>query len=48
MSEVSGGGRVELPHAQGAAAGQVQEGLENLLHVQDQEGWQGGDIPCPR
>ena len=37
-SEVRGGGREELPHVQGAVAAQAQEGLEELLHVQDQEG----------
>ena len=29
----------ELPHAQGTVAAQVQEGLEESLHVQGQEGW---------
>ena len=37
-SEVRGGGREELPHAQGAVAAQVQEGLDELSHVEDQEG----------
>ena len=37
-SEVRGGGREELPHVQGAVAAQAQEGLEELLHVQGQEG----------
>ena len=32
-----GCGREELPHAQGAMAALVQEGLEELLHVQGQE-----------
>ena len=39
-SEVRGHGRVELPHARGAVAVQAQEGLEEILHVQGQEGWQ--------
>ena len=34
-----GGGREEQPHVQGAVAAQVQESLEELLHVQGQEGW---------
>ena len=37
-SEVRGGGREELPHVQGAVAAQVQEGLDELSHVEDQEG----------
>ena len=40
VSEVRGGGREELPHVQGAVAAWVQESLEELLHVQGQEGWQ--------
>ena len=36
--EVRGGSREEQPHVQGAAAAQVQEGGEELLHVQGQEG----------
>ena len=39
MPEVRGGGQEEQPHAQGAMAAQAQEGLEELLHVQGQEGW---------
>ena len=39
MSEVRGSTREELPHVQGAAAAQTQEGQEELLHVQGQEGW---------
>ena len=34
-----GGGGEELPTVQGAVAAQVQEGQEELLHVQGQEGW---------
>ena len=36
--EVRGGGREEQPHFQGAVAAWTQEGLEELLHVQGQEG----------
>ena len=32
-------GREEQPHVQGAVASQVQEGLEELFHVEGQEGW---------
>ena len=42
-SEVRGGSQEELPHVQGAAAVQAQEGREEPLHVQSQEG-----RPCPR
>ena len=38
MSEVRGGARGEQPHIQGAVAARVQEGREELLHVQGQEG----------
>ena len=38
MSEVRGGGREEQHHVQGAVAVRVQEGQEELLHVQGQEG----------
>ena len=31
-------GQKEQPHIQGAVAAQVQEGLEELFHVQGQEG----------
>ena len=36
--EVRGGGREELSHLQGVAAVGVQEGGEELLHIQGQEG----------
>ena len=36
--QARGGGQEELPHVQGAVAARVQEGLEDLLHVQGQEG----------
>ena len=38
LSETRGGGREEQPHIQGAVAVWGQEGLEELLHVQGQEG----------
>ena len=37
-SEVRGGGREEQPYVQGVVAVQAQEGREELLHVQGQEG----------
>ena len=39
MSEARGGGWEEQPHVQGAVAAWAQEGLEELFHVQGQEGW---------
>ena len=39
-SEVRGGSREEQPHIQGAVAEGVQEGLEELSHVEGQEVWQ--------
>ena len=38
MPEARGGGRDEPPPVQGAVAAQEQEGLEELFHVQGQEG----------
>ena len=38
-SEVRGCGQEDEPHDQGAVAAQVQEGLEELSHVEGQEGW---------
>ena len=38
LHEARGGSREELPHVQGAVAARAQEGLEELLHVQGQEG----------
>ena len=38
MPEVRGGGREEQPHVQGVVAALAQEGLEELFHVQGQEG----------
>ena len=43
-----GGSREELPQVQGAAAVRAQEGWEELLPVQGQEGWPWGDNPRPR
>ena len=39
-SEIRGSGREEQPHVQGVVAVRVQEGREELLHVQGQEGQQ--------
>ena len=39
-SDIRGGGREELPHVQGAVATQAQESLEELSHVEGQEGQQ--------
>ena len=38
MPEVRGSSGEEQPHVQGAVAERAQEGLEELLHVQGQEG----------
>jgi len=38
MPKVRGVGREEQPHVQGVAASRAQEGQEELLHVQSQEG----------
>jgi len=38
-SEVKGGSQEEQPYIQGAVAAWAQEGLEELFHVQGQEGW---------
>ena len=38
MPEVRGGGQEELPKVWGAVAARAQEGQEELLHVQGQEG----------
>ena len=40
MPEARGGGREEQPYVQGVVAARAQEGLEELFHVQGQEGWQ--------
>ena len=39
MSEVRGSGPEEQPHVQGVVAAQAQEGLEELSHIEGQEGW---------
>ena len=44
MPEVRGSSRGEQPQVQGVAAVQAQEGREELLHVQGQEG-SGEEIP---
>ena len=36
--KAKGSGREEQPHIQGAVAAQAQEGLEELSHVEGQEG----------
>ena len=38
MTEARGGGREDQPHIQGAMAVRAQEGLEELSHVEGQEG----------
>ena len=40
MLEAWGSGQEEQPHIQGVVAAWVQEGLEELVHIQDQEGRQ--------
>ena len=48
MPEVGGGGgREEQPHVQGVVAARAQEGLEELSHIEGQEGrWE--EIPLIR
>ena len=36
--EARGGGREDQPHVQGAVASRAQEGLEELSHIEGQEG----------
>ena len=38
--EARSGSQEEKPHVQAAVAAQVQEDLEELSHVEGQEGWQ--------
>ena len=38
MPKARGGGREDQPHVQGAVAERAQEGLEELSHVEGQEG----------
>ena len=40
MPGARGGGQEDQPHVQGAMAAWVQEGLEELSHVEGQEGQQ--------
>ena len=47
MPETRGGGLEDQPHVQGVVAAWVQEGLEELSHVEGQEGRWWGDIPHP-
>ena len=37
--EARGSGREDQPQVQGAVAARAQEGLEELSHVEGQEGW---------
>ena len=37
-SEVRGGGQEDQPHVQGAMVARAQDGLEELSHVESQEG----------
>ena len=39
MPKARGVSREEQPHVQGVVAAQAQEGREELLHFQGQEGW---------
>ena len=39
-SEIRGGSWEDQPLVQGAVAARAQEGLEELSHVEGQEGWQ--------
>ena len=47
-SKARGGCREEELHVQGAVAAWAQEGWEELLAIQGQEGWLWGDTPCLR
>ena len=46
--EARGGGGEDQPHVQGAVAAWAQEGLEELSHIEGQEGWWWGDTPRSR
>ena len=48
MYYVWGGSQEEQPHVQGDVAAWAQEALEELSHVEGQEGWWWGDNPPPR
>ena len=39
VSEVRGGCQDEQPHVQEVVTARVQEGLEELFHIQGQAGW---------
>ena len=39
-SEVRGSGQEEPPHVPGVVAVRVQKGLEELSHIEGQDGWQ--------
>ena len=43
-----GSDREDQPHVQGAMAARAQEGLEELSHIEGQEGRRWGDTPRPR
>ena len=47
-TKARGGGREDQPHIQGAVAARAQEGLEELSHIEGEEGRWWGDTPCPR
>ena len=40
MTEARGSGREDQPHVQGSMAARAQEGLEELSHIEGQEGLQ--------
>ena len=42
------GGREDQPYIQGAVAARAREGLEELSHIEGQEGRRWGDTPRPR
>ena len=46
--EARGSSLEDQSHLQGAVAVWAQEGLEELSHVEGQEGWRWGDTPRPR
>ena len=48
MPEARGSGQEDQPHVQEAVAAWAQKGLEELSHVEGQEGRWWGDIPRPR
>ena len=47
-NDVRGHGWEDQPHVQGAVVAWAQEGLEELCHVEGQEGWWWGDTLHPR